>query len=445
VRKASKKRGSVARPTALLVVLLGALLVLLGACQRGPPAPPLPLTPTPAPSPTPSPTPLPTPTVAPPAVEVGRQVWEWARRLVDLSPRDTVSGGERKAAAFLREALEGMGYPVVVQPFPVSLVESRVSLVAPQEEVVENVPMFRSGEGEVEGEVVFIGWGRPEEIPPGGLGGKVALADRGFITFHEKARAAATAQALALLVANNQPGLFQGLLPERAPVPVVGISQEAGQRLKTLLAQGPVRLRVRVWVQDYPSQNIIAEKVGTAPLPQVVLVTAHYDTVPDVPGANDNASGVGAVLTLAQRLRDRAFPFTLRFILFGGEEEGLFGSRAYVQSLSPEERGRIRGVLNLDVVGSPALLATAGHEGLVREVAAAAEALGIRVHSLPLQEALSDHIPFLQAGIPALILTTPDYRLIHTPRDVMEVLDLGSLENAVRVVEEVLRRWGAGG
>ncbi|MFN3974063.1 MAG: M20/M25/M40 family metallo-hydrolase [Dehalococcoidia bacterium] len=417
-----------------LSLLIVALLLAAGACQRA--------TPTPTATPLPSPTPTVLPATA--SFPLGEQALEWARRLVALSPRDTRSGNEGRAAQFLQQALADMGYRVRLHQFPVTLVQSQISLLAPQERVVEGAHMLRSGEGTVEGEVVFVGLGRREDIPKDGLAGKVALADRGDITFQEKAQAVAEAGARALLVANNQPGLFQGALQERASVPVLGISQEDGQSLKAMLAQGAVRMRVQVWSQDYPSQNVVAERVGTAPSPKVVLITAHYDTVPDVPGANDNASGVAAVLTLAQLLKERSWPFTVRLIAFGGEEEGLWGSRAYVQSLPREEHQLILGVLNLDVVGAVADLAVAGDPALIQMVSDVARAAGIPLRAIGLQEAASDHLPFLQARIPAVILTTPDFQRIHTPEDRLEFLDIESLDATIRLVEAVIQRWASG-
>lgn len=423
----------------LAITLLLATLLAVGACQGATPTP----TPTPLPSPTPTalPTPAASPTPTPASFPLGEQAMEWVKRLVALSPRDTKSGGEGRTATFLQQALADMGYQARLLPFPVTLVQSQIFLLAPQEKEIESAHMLRSGEGDVEGEVVFVGLGRPEDTPQEGLAGKIALADRGSITFQEKARAVAEAGARALLVANNQPGLFQGALQDQAPLPVLGISQEDGQSLKGLLAQGPVRMRVRVWSQNYPSQNVVAEQGGTTPSPKVVLITAHYDTVADVPGANDNASGVAVLLTLAQRLKGHPWPFTLRFIAFGGEEEGLFGSRAYVQSLPPEERQRIQGVLNLDVVGGAVSLATAGDQDLAQRVADVARTAGIPLRIIGLQEAASDHLPFLQARIPAVILTTPDFRRIHTPEDRLEFLDIESLDATVRLVEGVLERW----
>ena len=108
------------------------------------------------------------------------------------------------------------------------------------------------------------------------------------------------------------------------------------------------------------SLNVIADRPFTTgsdgPL---VLVTAHLDSVNSdgdassaAPGADDNASGSAGVLEIAAALHDAPLGAHVRYILFGGEEQGLFGSQAYVRSLSAAERGRIRAVVNMDMIGT---------------------------------------------------------------------------------------------
>ena len=82
---------------------------------------------------------------------------------------------------------------------------------------------------------------------------------------------------------------------------------------------------------------------------------AHLDSVANGPGINDNGSGTAAVLEIARQARrlHLRLKHGLRFAFWGAEELGLVGSTSYVRSLSPRERGRILGVINLDMVGSP--------------------------------------------------------------------------------------------
>src|SRR5205085_11347279 len=115
-----------------------------------------------------------------------------------------------------------------------------------------------------------------------------------------------------------------------------------------------------ITVNGKPSRNVIADKRGQATAQRkVVLVTAHLDSInlaggpaAPAPGADDNGSGSAGVLELARVLATHSGQHDLRFILFGGEEQGLFGSQHYVSSLSATEKGRILSVVNMDMVGT---------------------------------------------------------------------------------------------
>jgi hypothetical protein len=101
-------------------------------------------------------------------------------------------------------------------------------------------------------------------------------------------------------------------------------------------------------------RNVMAEIRGLTYPEQVVIICAHYDSTSDqrwtlAPGADDNASGTAAVMEAARILSNRPLDFTVRFIAFSAEEQGLIGSLSYVQTqLSPEEE--IIGVINLDMI-----------------------------------------------------------------------------------------------
>ncbi len=97
-------------------------------------------------------------------------------------------------------------------------------------------------------------------------------------------------------------------------------------------------------------ENIEATLEGRNNNSGVFVICAHYDSVDISPGADDDGSGVSIVLMLADILSDYVFNSTIKFVLFSGEEQGLFGSQSYVEKIS-EENINITGVLNLDGVG----------------------------------------------------------------------------------------------
>jgi hypothetical protein len=104
---------------------------------------------------------------------------------------------------------------------------------------------------------------------------------------------------------------------------------------------------------DYEGRSVVAEKRGVVDPEQVYLITAHLDDMPpgpSAPGADDNGSGSVAVMLAARLLAPRDLAYTVRFVLFTGEEYGLLGSDAYASDLAA--RGEdVRGVINLDMIG----------------------------------------------------------------------------------------------
>src|SRR5215207_8396426 len=107
-------------------------------------------------------------------------------------------------------------------------------------------------------------------------------------------------------------------------------------------------------VSRLPITNISAEIRGRSS-DEILVVGAHYDTVSNCPGANDNGTGVAALLELSRRVRDRPLARTLRFVAFVNEEPPFFqtgqmGSLVYANAA--RARGdRISGMLSLETMG----------------------------------------------------------------------------------------------
>lgn len=106
----------------------------------------------------------------------------------------------------------------------------------------------------------------------------------------------------------------------------------------------------------YSSQNVVAFSPAQRPARKgpmagptpLVVVGAHYDKVSVGKGADDNASGVGVVLELAERVARYRLPYDIVFIAFGAEEVGLRGARAYVNAMSDADKARTLAMLNFD-------------------------------------------------------------------------------------------------
>jgi len=102
---------------------------------------------------------------------------------------------------------------------------------------------------------------------------------------------------------------------------------------------------------DYEGVNVEATIPGVnRSSDRVYVICAHYDTVPGSPGADDDGSGVAAVLAAAKTFSSYQFHHTVRFVAFSGEEEGLLGSHEYAREAN-ESGENIMGVLNADMIG----------------------------------------------------------------------------------------------
>lgn len=152
--------------------------------------------------------------------------------------------------------------------------------------------------------------------------------------------------------------------------------------------------------------NLVADREGTAE--GVLVVGAHLDSVAAGPGMNDNASGVVALLMLAQAMSQLAPPaMTVRFAFWDAEEGGPIGSREYLESLDPASLARIRAYLNVDMVGSPNGVAfiydepgaAPGSDAITNVVSRYFRQRGRPWEPIDLAGD-SDHGPFIDAGIP---------------------------------------------
>lgn len=114
-------------------------------------------------------------------------------------------------------------------------------------------------------------------------------------------------------------------------------------------------------VSNSTAKDVEAVLPAAGEASDILIVCAHYDSVPpatvngvisDVPGTRDNASGTAAMLAMAREFAELPVdPDTeMRFIAFTSEETGHQGSQAYVEQLTEQEKERIIGVFNLDLI-----------------------------------------------------------------------------------------------
>ena len=375
----------------------------------------------------------------------GQEAYRHIQYLAEtIGSRPTGTSQEQAAADYIAGQLRGYGYRVEQQRFEFEHYDDRggsLALLTPSTNSIANHTLASSPTGDVTGALVAAGIGRPEDFPPQGLAGQIALVERGTLRFSEKVANAANAGAVGVVVYNNVSGEFRGSLGEQGSIPVVGITQEDGQRLMALLQQGQVtvHLKVDAGQRVIQSQNVVAKTGDTCR----VIVGGHYDSVPEGPGANDNASGTATAMEVARGMRGQAEAQGLCFVAFGGEELGLWGSRKFVEALSEDARSKLVAMINLDMVGVGDRWRITGSTNLQDLTSTVSQGLGIEVR--PFEGSTragggSDHAPFLAAGIPAVFIHRLDDPNYHTTNDTAEHVDPAALEAASRMVVGMLNQ-----
>ncbi|SER17977.1 Peptidase family M28 [Lentzea xinjiangensis] len=363
-----------------------------------------------------------------------------------IGPRIGGTASEHRARDYLVRELRSLRYQVTTQPFTV-----------PDKYLADINDTWQAGASRfgalgvtVKAPFVEVVDGRLPDLT-----GKIAFyvnAPTGSAPTHAAVERGAVAVVLGRISSTaSRSSAFSPTLDRNVAVPVVGLAQVHTEKLR---AQGSGELKIStVHHPNLTSYNVIADRPSTFPWRDngVVMVTAHYDSVPGSPGANDDGSGTALCLELARVLRHLPTHRALRFALWGSEEQGLLGSRHYVSQLPPEEIARIKGVFQNDMVATshdPAtaywLLSVDGADNATTAgVRAAARRLGYdpRVHG-PVARGSSDHVPFHEKGMAAANFSwrgeggpaqlEPIY---HTPEDtIRDNISLERLQVSMQLV-----------
>ncbi|MBU0943336.1 MAG: M20/M25/M40 family metallo-hydrolase [Proteobacteria bacterium] len=219
---------------------------------------------------------------------------------------------------------------------------------------------------------------------------------------------------------------------------------------------------------EVTSTNLEVEIPGHLYPEEIIVVGAHYDTVSNCPGANDNGSGVAALLELARLLADANPQRTVRLVAFANEEPPFFFSNtmgsAFYAARCHDRKEKIMGMLSLETIGYysdepgsqqypfpfsifyPDTASFIGFVGNIRSrqlVRATIKAFrsharfpseGLAAPSFITGVGWSDHLSFWRKGYPAIMVTDTAfnrYASYHTPEDTAEKLDYERMSRVV--------------
>ncbi len=368
--------------------------------------------------------------------------------------------GERKAAEYLRARMEAYGLKDAhLEPVEyIGWIRGGVKLeiVSPIEKEIPCISLPHSPAANLEGTIVDMGDGAPEDFEGRveEIKGKIVMTtsvvspkgSKRWIHRGEKYGRSLLAGASGFIFVNHYPGYGPatgGIGHDgEALVPGISISMEDGALLRRLAKQaGEVKIRLTSTDRCEPmtSWNIVGDLPGREQAGQIVMLGSHYDGHDISQGAEDPASGVVSVLEAARLLTQHApeLPCTVRFALWGIEEIGLLGSRAYVEGHA-EELDRIRFYLNMDSAGTK----SNNRDIVLNEWPALQPLLEEWREEMALEFAVgqktsahSDHFPFFLNGVPTGGMQSVQPSLEgrgygHTQYDTVDKVDLTCLREA---------------
>mgnify|MGYP001043447725 CR=1 FL=1 len=425
----------------------------------------------------------------------------------ELAGRLPGTSGYRKAQTYLIKQLEEMGMTPIIQPFVIRIRDVEKSEVilrtSKREKKVKAVPIRFSKEGEWKGPVRFIdidqiegiqslsGEGAailldlPNDLPEEFLFKKVKdIQSRGanvlFIFIKE--------EALDLLAPYiTYPSYFPPKLEERLsrrekegysihrPLEAskfAARAKEPGFSVTSSIFLLPYSQAEEGWVKKLADQkdlfieivlrfkntqlgdsNIGGILYGRDPegMKKFLVLGAHYDHLGKdeksgyyYPGADDNASGVAAILEIGRSLteRRRELKRSLVLLFFGGEEWGLQGSRHFVENPFVPLK-QVKAMLSVDSIGGLTeekevfFVGGSLHPSLTERSRRFVQPLGMKEGGDIDRYAFafgSDHYPFHQKGIPAIDYFASDYKKLHTHRDNVEWIDFDKLTSVTRLI-----------
>lgn len=385
-----------------------------------------------------------------------------------IGHRLTGSINGAKAEAYAYNLLKSYGLQVRYQPFEVESwnrisVETRIGSEN-QLEVVNSVTLAHSPvKANISGELVDVGNGTEADYlaNPDKVKGKVALIYLGTLPgspentprLHrsEKTALATKFGATGVVIINGVKGdvLLTGtasVTGKLIPIPAVCIGLENGMRIKETLKNGKqfASIKMTNFSGMIKARNVIATIKGTEFPNEKIVVGGHLDSWDLATGAIDNGIGSFAILDMARAFSKLNLKTkrTVEFVMFMGEEQGLLGSKAYVEDAKKQKTlNQVRFMLNYDMTNDPK-----GFSASRKEMEALFTSWGADINKIDTgfknlfsagAGLHSDHQPFMLEGIPTggaaggkLPNNSGPY--YHSNGDSFSLVDEQGLKNTVR-------------
>jgi len=379
--------------------------------------------------------------------------WDLLADLVDVGNRMAGQAGEAEGVERVAEAYRDAGLRnVAIEEFEIpgwwrgtSTLSTDGSTERTYETDHEVIALPGTPADEAEGEVVDVGYGRPEDFEAADVDGKVVVAssetpsDFGrWVHRMEKYASAIEGGAVGFVFRNHVEGCLPptgevGYNNRPGPIPAVGVSKEVGATIARHAEGGDLTASLDVDCRNEPatSRNVSGELGPDTD--EAVLLTAHIDAHDIAPGANDNGAGTVLVAEIARLLSqvEDDLDARVRCVVFGSEEIGLRGAYHLADTVDLDA---VKAVLNIDGAGRNRTLSVGTNrfeelESLFEEVT---DDLSVPLETDATVSPHGDQWAFVQEGVPGAMIssTNPDKSgrgWGHTHADTLDKIDVRDL------------------
>jgi aminopeptidase YwaD len=374
---------------------------------------------------------------------------------LEIGPRPGGSPGNHAAADYIENVFRSCGLAVERQRFSCTGWEAQEGYLQVNEEWVQCAANIFSPPCDVTGPVVTVS--TLAELEAADLRGHIALL-YGDLTrqplpakawaFKEEKDARVVElleekQPAALITVQSRIGDLERLVEDADfTIPSVTVPAQVGLLLLKR-HQAIVHLRIASTRTAGESCNVVARHSGWGA--GTILLCAHYDTKFDTPGAADNGSGVSVLLTLAQMLSQRTYPYGLEFVAFSNEEYLPLGNDAYFARHGVSFDGMLA-VINIDKVGctlgNNSITTLSASEPFQEHLAAITQSYPGVIWVDPWIE--SDHAFFAWRGVPCIPISNRGApRFDHLRGDTIEWISAAKLNEATALIHEIVEHLQA--
>jgi len=325
----------------------------------------------------------------------------------EISKKPRIAGDNLKTTNLLKKELNKLGYKTEIKTYKFTgWKNTQKPKLKINNKNVKVLPLIWSGSGKVKGKLKFVGKFKTFEAYEWF---RWAIVDKG------KTKA---------YIVSRPDIVWMQLVDNKSKLPYFMVYPDVCKQLKedcNVLVEGSVKNK---FIKNLKIRNIITKNKSK------IVICAHYDSMLDSPGANDNASGVAALLELAKKHKNA------QYILFDAEEWNKSGSYAYVKTLNKQKLKQIKALINLDMIGSgkPFIICSKKLNKIINQ------SKNKNTEVINDIRAPFDYWPFYKKGVPIIHFGASPYDYCHDPKDTIDKISLKPIEKVINMTSSIMNR-----